>query len=211
MSMVLRNKGVYKRDLIKNLLLMGILLNRKILFNSLICFYLSDLDLPCSSADSRDPPSQQHHPSISIHPSFFSLLRPPLHLSAAGLLPLLSPCLFLSSTFPSILCPTQLWARLMKRTTNSFSPLALILISSLIYSTQRFPHSAQFNFVVFLCVSVLVCVQLQSDKLIASLSHPVLPTMALIDCNSAFFLFPSLSMPLWHSLFYRSSFHITIF
>lgn len=51
---------------------MGILLNRKILFNSLICFYLSDLDLPCSSADSRDPSA----PSLHLHPSFF-LFPPP--------------------------------------------------------------------------------------------------------------------------------------
>lgn len=63
----------------------------------------------------------------------------------------------------------------MKRTSNSFLPSPLISSRRLIYSTGRFPHSAQFDFLappranahVFVCVRV----QLESDAAIASPSH----------------------------------------
>ncbi len=171
MSMLLRNKGVHERHLIKNRLLMGLFLNWKILFNWLI---YSPFIWPwvaftafISSADSKDQAVRtiSLHLRLSLSPSYVHLsICPPsapsllhFHSSSPSLVTSLPPSVV---CFPLHPCPAWLRARLMKEPPLLYC-LALILISSLIYWTQQTPHSAQFNFVVFLCVSLecaCVCV-----------------------------------------------------
>lgn len=137
---------------------MGLLLNWRILFNSLICFFLC-LTLSCL-VPQLIVEICQHHPSASIHPSF---LPSSVHLSIC--LPPSPPpptpyptsgCLFPSSPSPTILCPAQLRTRPVKRATNSFSPRPdSHLISNLLDpAILSFFGSTLWHFCVSLCVCV---------------------------------------------------------
>ena len=173
-------RGVYKGDLIKNRLLMGLLfwIGGFFFFCLMHSFFLltrPDLGLPSLP---RHLIVEIKYRAPSLHRAHLSVLPPScLHLSTSpsGLLPL-HPFLSPPSSSHSGLNKTD------EKNNRFFIAPILYLISNLLDpASPPAPCSAQFNCVcdskcafMRVCVCVCVCVQLQSDKPIASLSHPVL-------------------------------------